>query len=44
LLQNLKKLVSAAKKEKDLSLAHFGEKRLMIHAQTEEEVCILLQY
>ena len=37
IVAKLKKLVSAAKKEKRPEFAHFGEK-LMIHAQTEEEV------
>lgn len=37
IVAKLKKLVSAAKKEKKPKFAHFAEK-LMIHAQTEEEV------
>lgn len=37
IVEKLKKLVSAAKKEKRPEFVHFAEK-LMIHAQTEEEV------
>lgn len=37
IVAKLKKLISAAKKEKRPEFAHFAEK-LMIHAQTEEEV------
>ena len=37
IVAKLKKLVSAAKKEKRPEFAHFAE-RLMLHAQTEEEV------
>lgn len=37
IIAKLKKLVSAAKKEKRHDVVHFAEK-LMLHAQTEEEV------
>lgn len=37
IVAKLKKLISVAKKEKRPEVAHFAEK-LMIHAQTEEEV------